>query len=96
MGHSMGHGSMGQWVMGHKCDGSDGSWVTNVDPWSTLAHTSNLVVQLKREIGCRLYKKVGNHWHLHLYYVKNSIYTNETAAPLEAKLENSQEASDCR
>ena len=27
---------MGQWVMGHKCDGSDGSWVTNVDPWSTL------------------------------------------------------------
>ena len=42
MGHSMGHGSMGQWVMGHgsqmrwvrwvmghKCDGSDGLWVTN-------------------------------------------------------------------
>ena len=39
MGHSIGHGSMGQWVMGHKCDGSDGSWVTDVDPRSTLVHT---------------------------------------------------------
>ena len=29
-------GSMGQWVMGLGYDGSDGSWVTNGDPWSTL------------------------------------------------------------
>ena len=38
MGHKCdgSDGSMGQWVMGHKCDGSDGSWVTDVDPWSTL------------------------------------------------------------
>ena len=28
--------SMGQWVMGLGYDGSDGSWVTNGDPWSTL------------------------------------------------------------
>ena len=27
---------MGQWVMGLGYDGSDGSWVTNGDPWSTL------------------------------------------------------------
>ena len=32
----MGPGSMGQWVMGLGYDGSDGSWVTNGDPWSTL------------------------------------------------------------
>ena len=28
--------AMGQWVMGHVYDGSDGSWVTKSDPWSTL------------------------------------------------------------
>ena len=35
----MGPGSMGQWVMGLGYDGSDGSWVTNGDPWSTLIQT---------------------------------------------------------
>ena len=30
---------LGQWVMGLGYDGSDGSWVTNGDPWSTLYHT---------------------------------------------------------
>ena len=35
----MGPGSMGQWVMGLGYDGSDGSWVTNGDPWSTLSQT---------------------------------------------------------
>ena len=36
----MGPGSMGQWVMGLGYDGSDGSWVTNGDPWSTLNYTT--------------------------------------------------------
>ena len=40
----MGHGSMGQWVMGLGYDGSDGSWVTNGDPWSTLVDTYTIVV----------------------------------------------------
>ena len=31
-----------RWVMGHQCDGSDGSWVTNVDPWSTLMGTRDV------------------------------------------------------
>ena len=36
---------MGQWVkmghgsMSHIYDGSDGSWVTKSDPWSTLVRT---------------------------------------------------------
>ena len=30
---------MGRWVMGHVYDGSDGSWVTKSDPWSTLVGT---------------------------------------------------------
>ena len=29
---------LGQWVMGLGYDGSDGSWVTNGDPWSTLIY----------------------------------------------------------
>ena len=32
----MSHGSMGKLVMSHTYDGSGGSWVTNVDPRSTL------------------------------------------------------------
>ena len=40
----MGPGSMGQWVMGLGYDGSDGSWVTNGDPWSTLLQSSILYV----------------------------------------------------
>ena len=35
---------MGQWVMGLGCHGSDGSWVTNGDPWSTLFQIICLVV----------------------------------------------------
>ena len=37
---SMGRMGPGSWVMGLGYDGSDGSWVTNGDPWSTLEHTS--------------------------------------------------------
>ena len=35
MGQCVTRWVMGQWVMGHKCDGSG---VTNVDPWSTLMY----------------------------------------------------------
>ena len=38
----MGPGSMGQWVMGLGYDGSDGSWVTNGDPWSTLTYIASV------------------------------------------------------
>ena len=47
LGHVLGHWvtywvtglrtrSLGHWVMGHACNGSDGSLVTVSDPWSTL------------------------------------------------------------
>ena len=44
----MGPGSMGQWVMGLGYDGSDGSWVTNGDPWSTLMHIRGQGLLLNR------------------------------------------------
>ena len=43
----MGHGSMGQWVMGLGYDGSDGSWVTNGDPWSTLLVVGPVLISVR-------------------------------------------------
>ena len=53
MDHSMGHGSMGQWVMGHKCDGSMGHgsqmrWVRWV--MGQMVHGSQMLTMVHSEL----------------------------------------------